>query len=765
MALSARQIATGRAEGGTVASTYCLLHPRDQWSDVDQVGRDLSHRLEQGAVLLFFLRVDLLNDATTNPLDAARYGGGFVLWLRGAGAGDTVIDRFEAIPRTDRPIALADSLQAMGLQTVPGTVSIVTPSETWRLPDLTVSLERAGRAAGERSETLRGLLRVLGYTPGRDALGMVLSNINDPFTRKVLAQDLGRGATEHDVDLVEPSDLPGAVKPTVPPVLEGGADVSQVLARIDAMVGLRGVKTEVRRLASFVALDRRRAAAGLPTAESSWHLVFTGNPGTGKTTVARLVAQLFAGTGIVSKGQLVETSRSDLVGGFVGQTAMKTDAVVRSAVGGVLFIDEAYALAAGDENDFGGEAIATLLKLMEDLRYDLVVIVAGYPREMRQFLDANPGLTSRFARTVHFEDYSNEELLQIIEAMVTTDRSTLTDAARAQLLEALGSVPRDEHFGNGRVGRQVFEEMRLRQAERLTADPQAPLTVFEAADVPTEAPGGTASDAVRPTFEQAMAEFSKLIGLRGVRREVEQLADLARVNQLRKAAGQPVVTSSKHLVFTGRPGSGKTTVARILGQVYASLGLLRKGHVVEVSRADLVGGYVGQTALKTAAKVEEALDGVLFLDEAYSLSSSAGGSDFGQEVIDTILLMMENHRDRLVVVVAGYPDLMEGFLESNPGLRSRFATIIAFEDYSAIDCQAIFHALMDRHGLRFEDGAGWEMVLIMRRLVTDDHFANGRSVRRFFEQVLARQASRLARLDAPTPTDLSTLVPADVSEA
>ena len=282
------------------------------------------------------------------------------------------------------------------------------------------------------------------------------------------------------------------------PELAPERPIEELLAELDALVGLEQVKADVRRLTSLLRIQRLRAERGMPTIETSHHLVFTGNPGTGKTTVARLLSQILRTLGIVSKGHLVETDRSHLVAGYVGQTAERTRKVLESALGGTLLIDEAYALARGSEQDFGREAIDTLVKFMEDHRDDLAVIAAGYPEEMAELIDANPGLSSRFARTIHFPDYTTEELLAIFESMSGAKRYDLDEQAALRLAELIDAEPRTRGFGNARFVRNLFEAAIARQAERLAivehpTDDQ--LTTLTAADVgaPPPAPPSPAT--------------------------------------------------------------------------------------------------------------------------------------------------------------------------------------------------------------------------------------------------------------------------------
>ena len=261
-----------------------------------------------------------------------------------------------------------------------------------------------------------------------------------------------------------------------------------------------------------------------------------------------------------------------------------------------------------------------------------------------------------------------------------------------------------------------------------------------------------------------MEQLDELIGLAGIKHDVLELTDFVKVQKMRKDQGMKSVPVSLHLVFTGNPGTGKTTVARILAKLYAKIGALSKGQLVEVDRSGLVAGYVGQTALKTQEKIKEALGGVLFIDEAYALSQKDDA--FGQEAIDTILKAMEDHRDDFVVIVAGYTKPMEEFINSNPGLKSRFNKYIEFPDYSVDELEAIFYSNCDRYDYVVEEEAKKhirEMIVAMK-MQQQENLANAREVRNMFEDIITNQARRVAEMENPSQDEMMLLKSEDLTE-
>ena len=539
-----------------------------------------------------------------------------------------------------------------------------------------------------------------------------------------------------------------------------GSSGGDPMAELEALTGLGGVKHEIELLIAGAKAAKMRRDAGVAVpAPPARHMVFTGNPGTGKTVVARLFARVLKDLGVLTSGHLVEATRSTLVGQYIGETAVKTRNVVKRAAGGVLFIDEAYSLfQEGVEEDYGPEAVAELLRGMENHRDDLVVIVAGYEREMRRFIASDPGLASRFPSTVRFPDFADTELIEIFTGQVAQAGLELAPDARDRVAELLRRAPRGRSFGNARVMRNLCERAAALQARRVTGVRKPTpddLAALLAEDIPDSLSGATR---VRPVTDP-LADLDALIGLADVKKEVHRLAAEARATDLRRAAGQQAGIPSRHMVFTGNPGTAKTTVARLVASVYADLGLLSSGHLVEVSRADLIGSYVGQTAPRVRAAVEQALGGVLFIDEAYSLA----GDSYTQEAVSTLVQLMEEYRTDLVVIAAGYEREMKSFLSANSGLESRFPKHLAFPDYSDDELVEIFTRLAAAEGLQLAEGVPARLRGLLRDVPRGPSFGNGRLMRNLLDDAVATQSERLtASSDA---SELSTLTVDDLRPA
>ena len=537
--------------------------------------------------------------------------------------------------------------------------------------------------------------------------------------------------------------------------------VEDVLAELDSLVGLEGVKAEVKRIVNLAKVNEARRAQGLKVPPMTYHMVFTGNPGTGKTTVARIVARAFRALGIAKGGQLVETDRSGLVGRYAGETAVKTNAKIDEAIGGILFVDEAYQLASSDSDDYGKEAIATLLKRMEDDRDKLIVIAAGYTDEMRDFLDANSGLRSRFSKTIEFSDYTAKELAAIFRSIAKKNEFVLSadleeglDAAMVKL-----TAKRDRTFGNARFVRQLFEDATGRQANRLAESGNLDADALKTLALADLGLGERKADVRAPTIDEVLAELDSLVGLKPVKDELRRLIATVRANKMREEKGlENNVTMSYNFVFTGNPGTGKTTVARILGKAFRALGVLDRANFVETDRSGLVAKYEGQTAAKTNKLIDSAMGGILFIDEAYQLNQGEN-DQYGSEAVATLLKRMEDARGSMVVIIAGYSNEMKKFMEINSGLESRFNRTIEFPDYSAKELAEIYRSMAKKAKYRLSDDVEHWLVPYISMLTEkrDKNFGNARWARNLFEKSVERQALRVTDLADPSAEELQTI--------
>jgi SpoVK/Ycf46/Vps4 family AAA+-type ATPase len=560
--------------------------------------------------------------------------------------------------------------------------------------------------------------------------------------------------------------------------------VDEAMAELDAMIGLTAVKDQVRSIAASVEAARRRALAGYGAEKPMQHFVFLGPPGTGKTAVARIIAKIFYAFGLLEAPAVVEAHRADLVGEYLGATAIKTNELIDSALGGVLFIDEAYSLVNegdGQGDRFGNEAVQALLKRAEDDRDDLIIILAGYEKQMESFLATNPGLTSRFAIRVKFPGYAPAELLALADAALERRGELLDPDARPVLWRMFEDVGRRrliDELGNGRFVRSLLEKAGQARDVRVMGAPDEPssadLVTIKGGDLDrafAELSSRFRGYSETPTLESALAELDALIGLEPVKRQVHEIAAQLRVARLRDRQGLASQPPARHFVFTGPPGTGKTTVARILGRIFAALGLLVRPSVVEAHRADLVGEHLGSTAIKTNKLVDSALGGVLFVDEAYSLYNEgySGGDAFGAEAVQTLLKRAEDDRDRLVIVLAGYTPDMDRFLRSNPGLASRFGVRIGFPSYSPEELSSIAEVIAQQAGDSFADDALPVLDEIFGRACAEgriDELGNGRFARSLFERACASRDLRVAHLgEGASAADLTTVAAADLIEA
>lgn len=436
-------------------------------------------------------------------------------------------------------------------------------------------------------------------------------------------------------------------------------------------------------------------------------------------------------------------------------------------------VKHAYSLISlinGERDSFGQEAVDELTMQVEENRKNVIVILAGYPDNMKQFMKSNPGINSRFPNKIIFEDYTTDEMVEIFKSMVKRDKMKLGNLNENMLYDFILEKSRKKDFGNARGVRNAYDEIKnamnsriLEASDEMKKDKKLYVTIvtedFQAVQKD--------SKTVSKSLDDLLEELKGLTGLASVKKKVNEMINKIKLNKHLKDQGKDISENlgTLHLIFTGAPGTGKTTVARLLGKIYKELGVLKKDVFVEVARKDLIGRYQGQTTARVEEVVKEAEGGILFIDEAYSLNFGEGDT-FGHEIINTLVTILENKREDLMVILAGYADEMYRFLDVNPGLSSRLPDEIYFEDYTMDELVEIFKWMVEKkeYSINFDFEDTIKKVIKKEKDGNKD-FGNARGIRNILDRIMDKWTARMVRItdsgQSLSDEDISTLIEDD----
>lgn len=505
---------------------------------------------------------------------------------------------------------------------------------------------------------------------------------------------------------------------------------------LNRLIGLSGIKDSIKKIRAYTLANKKDDSLNL-------HMCFYGNPGTGKTEVARIIAGILYENKILPSNRVVEVDRGGLVGQYVGETPQKTMQVIQRAMGGVLFIDEAYALIPRDGGawDYGQEAVATLIKAMEDYRGKFCVILAGYKNQMLELLSTNPGFQSRIQFELDFPNYDRNELKQIMNLMLSNRKYTIADIAMDKILDVVDVKRKEPNFANAREIRNILDQVIMCQNLRTVDTEDHELGVVDVnryiADAKINLP--LSGDGAAKKILTGEEELERLVGLASVKRTIKKIKAYAKKNRSDE-------TFNLHMCFYGNPGTGKTEVARILSRILFDAGVLAESKLTETDSTGLIGKVVGETGPKTLEKVKDSLGGVLFIDEAYSLaggSATFGGSkNYGDEAIAVLLKEMENHRGEFCVILAGYQEEITAMLGTNPGFKSRIQFTLNFPDYTREELGEIAVAMLKSKKYEIDDRALNCLLDLTEYYRCRPNFANARTVRNILDQVIMNQNLR-----------------------
>lgn len=508
--------------------------------------------------------------------------------------------------------------------------------------------------------------------------------------------------------------------------------IEEALAKLNNLIGVPEVKAKVNEIMRYLEYQRRIGE----TQNINCNMVFKGNVGTGKTTVTKIMAEILFALGVVKTNKVIEVTGKDLIGSHLGETAPKTGKIVKSAIDGVLVINEANTIMTSKGNaDFPLEAVTTICENIDRYKDRLVVILSGDMKEMGSFLSKYSGLASRMGFEIGFDDFTGEELIQIFQRKLDEKGYTINEDALKRVAKNIERTRISRNFTNARYVDNLFEKMILAHSCSEPADEN--LKKFTIQDVESVE---NANIDREKTVDDILKELNSLIGLSEIKKVIDGFVSVLEFNKKLNRK----TDFNMHMIFKGNAGTGKTTVARLIANIYYSLGYINKNKVVEVQSQDLIAEWLGQTGPKTQAVIESALDGVLFIDEAYSLMEHRGSNaSYTAEAIATLLKAMEDYKGRLIVIFAGYTEEMMQFRDLNPGLKSRIGFELTFTDYTVDELVQIFEKKVHDQELEVDKKALNKVRKILDEAKKIENFGNGRFVDNMVQKVIIEHAKRL----------------------
>ena len=522
------------------------------------------------------------------------------------------------------------------------------------------------------------------------------------------------------------------IKPENISIKNTDVSLEEALEKLNKLVGIPEVKSKVNEIIKYLEYQRKIGEEQ----NINCNMVFKGNVGTGKTTVTKIMAEILQALGVIKTNKVIEVTGKDLIGSHLGETAPKTGRIIRNAIDGILVIDEANTIMTSKGNaDFPLEAVTTLCDSIDRYKDRLVVILAGDTKEMSSFMAKYAGLSSRIGFEIGFDDFSSEELIEIFKIKLDEKGYKIEEDALKRVTKNIERAKIARNFGNARYIDNLLEKLILAHACHEQSDENLKNILIQ--DVENVENSNIDRD---KTVDEILKELNSLIGLNDIKKVIDGFVAVLEFNKKLNRK----TDFNMHMIFKGNAGTGKTTVARLIANIYYSLGYINKNKVVEVQSQDLIAEWLGQTGPKTQAVIESALDGVLFIDEAYSLMEHRGSNaSYTAEAIATLLKAMEDYKGRLIVIFAGYTEEMMQFRDLNPGLKSRIGFELTFTDYTVDELVQIFEKKVHDQELEVNQNALDKVKLILEEAKKVENFGNGRFVDNMVQKVIIEHAKRM----------------------